>query len=115
MSITPEQQAQIDKFVEERRRYKVWLEARAMRNRRDGLLARTDWTQTADCPLPADEVQAWAEYRQSLREYPEQEGFPYIPLPTPPDDLDDPRVTMNGEVGGYIDSEGNPVWASQTH
>jgi len=107
MSITPEQQAQIDEFVEQRRRYNAWREARAMRQRRNGLLERTDWTQTEDCPLPPDEKQAWAEYRQALREYPDQEGFPDIPLPTPPDDLDDPRPTMNGAIDGYIDSEGN--------
>lgn len=107
MSVTPEQQAKIDEFVEQRRRYNLWREARAMRNRRNGLLNRTDWTQTADCPLPEDEVQAWADYRQALRDFPNQEGFPNIALPAPPDDLDDPRVTMNGYVEGQIDEDGN--------
>lgn len=108
MSITPEQQAKIDEFVEQRRRYNDWREARAMRNRRNGKLAQTDWTQAEDVPLPAEEKEAWATYRQELRDYPAQEGFPYISLPTPPDpDLDDPRPSMDGAIGGYIDSDGN--------
>jgi len=44
------------------------------RQRRDKLLAATDWTQVADAPVDAA---AWATYRQALRDVPDQEGFPY--------------------------------------
>ena len=33
-------------------------------------LAATDWTQLLDSPLTASEKQAWANYRQSLRDLP---------------------------------------------
>lgn len=45
-------------------------EIRADRNRR---LAATDWTQVADAPVDAA---AWANYRQMLRDIPQQAGFP---------------------------------------
>jgi hypothetical protein len=46
-------------------------EIRAERNAR---LAASDWTQVADAPV---DKQAWADYRQALREVPQQEGFPW--------------------------------------
>jgi hypothetical protein len=49
---------------------KLANEARAERDR---LLAASDWTQVADAPV---DQAAWAEYRQALRDVPEQEGFP---------------------------------------
>lgn len=42
----------------------AWVELRAAR---DGLLARSDWTQAPD--TPADSA-AWAKYRQRLRDLP---------------------------------------------
>ena len=63
------------------RNYASW--GPAMRDRRDRLLAKTDWTQTADAPV--DKV-AWAAYRQALRDIPAQEGFPAdINWPAPPE------------------------------
>jgi len=54
-------------------------EARAERNR---LLAETDWTQVADSPVDAE---AWASYRQALRDIPQQAGFPTdVTWPTKP-------------------------------
>jgi hypothetical protein len=44
--------------------------ARAERN---ALLSATDWTQLADAPVDKD---AWALYRQALRDIPLQETFP---------------------------------------
>jgi hypothetical protein len=44
-----------------------------IRKTRDFLLKKSDWTQLADAPV--DKV-AWATYRQSLRDVPEQEEFP---------------------------------------
>lgn len=44
------------------------------RSQRDLLLAETDYTQMPDAPVT--DVQAWADYRQALRDVPEQSGFP---------------------------------------
>lgn len=49
------------------------MQVRAQRN---SLLSLSDWTQLADAPLTAEKKQAWAEYRQALRDVPEQAGFP---------------------------------------
>jgi hypothetical protein len=38
---------------------------------RNALLASSDWTQLPDSPLTAEEKQAWADYRQALRDMPE--------------------------------------------
>jgi hypothetical protein len=48
-------------------------QAVAARAERDRLLTASDWTQVADAPV--DQI-AWAEYRQALRDVPEQAGFP---------------------------------------
>jgi len=44
-----------------------WLWKR-MRIQRDKLLSACDWTQVADAPT---DKQAWANYRQTLRDFPE--------------------------------------------
>jgi len=49
------------------------LKADEVRAERDRLLAETDWTQVADAPVDA---QAYADYRQALRDVPQQSGFP---------------------------------------
>ena len=41
-----------------------------LRAQRDYRLARCDWTQLADAVLSAEQVQAWKDYRQALRDYP---------------------------------------------
>jgi len=46
----------------------TWGDIRA---KRDRLLAACDWTQVADAPLTATEKQAWADYRQALRDIPQ--------------------------------------------
>lgn len=45
-----------------------------VREKRDGLLADTDWTQVADAPV---DKTVWATYRQALRDIPLQAGFPW--------------------------------------
>lgn len=45
-----------------------WLVER-MRNARNALLAECDWTQTHDDPTGSRE--AWATYRQALRDFPD--------------------------------------------
>ena len=53
------------------------------RKERDAMLVETDYTQLSDAPVNA---QAWANYRQALRDLPEQSGFPGdITWPTPPE------------------------------
>ena len=55
---------------------------------RQSLLADSDWTQTADSPLTADQRSEWQMYRQALRDLPadysyvtslEQVTFPDVP------------------------------------
>jgi hypothetical protein len=49
-------------------------EAASIRSRRNTMLADSDWTQVADAPVDKN---AWAVYRQALREVPQQPGFPF--------------------------------------
>ena len=48
--------------------------ARNARQKRDPLLESSDWTVLPDAPV-ADK-QAWKDYRQALRDVPQQDGFP---------------------------------------
>lgn len=58
----------------------VAREARATRNR---LLASSDWTQLPDVPQAVKD--AWASYRQALRDVTAQSGFPWtITWPSKP-------------------------------
>jgi len=50
--------------------------AAAIRAKRDSLLAETDKTQLPDADIEECCRDAYREYRQALREVPEQEGFP---------------------------------------
>jgi hypothetical protein len=50
--------------------------AAAIRAERDALLAATDWTQLPDVPEAIRE--AYAVYRQGLRDVPQQSGFPDV-------------------------------------
>ena len=53
-----------------------------MRNARDLLLAASDWTQLPDAPCDA---QAWADYRQALRDFPATWKLgPVADFPDPP-------------------------------
>jgi hypothetical protein len=45
----------------------AWTTLRAERNRR---LAACDWTQLADAHMTQDRKDAWATYRQALRDLP---------------------------------------------
>lgn len=47
-----------------------------IRTKRDALLAETDWTQLPDAPLSDDKKEQAREYRQMLRDIPQQDGFP---------------------------------------
>jgi len=49
------------------------IQADEARTQRDALLSESDWTQVSDAPV---DQAAWAEYRQALRDLPQQAGFP---------------------------------------
>ncbi len=67
---TPEELAQAEKDrLESKKR-----EIDELRNKRDQLLAATDWTQAADIPQATRDK--YAAYRQALRDVPQQPGFP---------------------------------------
>ena len=56
--------------------------ARAMaglREKRDSLLASSDWTQGSDTPLSDGPKSEWAEYRQELRDLPANTPDPANP------------------------------------
>ena len=69
---------------------KQWIDPRTpetegarVRAERDRRLQETDWTQLPDVPLATKE--AWAAYRQALRDITEQPGFPFdVVWPEPP-------------------------------
>jgi hypothetical protein len=51
---------------------------------RASLLLSSDWTQLPDVPISTK--QAWAEYRQALRDITSQEGYPFnVIWPTKPE------------------------------
>jgi len=52
---------------------RAWAQVRAERDR---LLADCDWTQMPDAPLTASVKQAWADYRQTLRDIPQEQDDP---------------------------------------
>lgn len=56
-----------------------------VRGERDILLARCDWTQNSDSPLSESSKSAWANYRQQLRDVPQDNADPNnISWPTAP-------------------------------
>lgn len=60
----------------------VTLNEKEARDLRDKLLAECDWTQVADAPV---DQAAWSDYRQALRDIPQQDGFPKnVVWPTKP-------------------------------
>lgn len=74
----------LEKIVQEN--MEVWLayakqqetdnQAQAVRDKRDKLLADTDWTQTDDAPLSSEDKESVWKYRQALRDITAQSGFP---------------------------------------
>lgn len=53
--------------------------------KRQELLYQSDWTQIPNNPLTAEQQQAWAVYRQELRDITMQPGYPFnVVWPTPP-------------------------------
>jgi len=68
-----------ESVLEERAIAKAWKRLKARRGRR---LQNSDWTQVPDAPVDAE---AWATYRQELRDLPDNTTDPReVVWPTPP-------------------------------
>jgi hypothetical protein len=53
--------------------------------KRNSLLYQSDWTQIPNNPLTSEQQEAWAIYRQELRDVTSQSGYPFnVIWPTPP-------------------------------
>ncbi len=61
--VTAKSQAEMDVIIDEEN----WGKLRDIRN---DMLQRTDWTQSPDSPLTDAKKQEWAVYRQQLRDMP---------------------------------------------
>jgi hypothetical protein len=56
-----------------------------IRNERNGRLMTSDWTQLADAPLSEENVEAWRDHRQQLRDIPASALAPEdVVWPSPP-------------------------------
>jgi len=56
-----------------------------LREDRNALLARSDWTQSRDAPLTLEKQDTWVTYRQQLRDLPSTITDPtQVTWPTPP-------------------------------
>jgi hypothetical protein len=59
--------------------------AKPIIEKRDGLLYASDWTQIPNNPLTTEQQQAWAAYRQELRDITNQPDYPWsVTFPKPP-------------------------------
>jgi len=54
------------------------------REKRNALLAASDWTQANDSPLANDKKIEWASYRTALRNLPSSSDWPDVTFPTEP-------------------------------
>ena len=73
--LTAEEEAQHIKDIEAAVSAHKELLSKEVRQTRDDLLLRTDYTQTSPAFSDAKKVE-WAAYRQALRDVPQQAGFP---------------------------------------
>jgi len=61
-------------------------QSKNVRNSRTEMLRDCDWTQLDDTPMSNTQKADWAEYRQALRDVPDQAGFPFdIEWPVQPE------------------------------
>lgn len=96
--ITIENRPNLEEDIEAN--YDIWLKfakdceyeklAAEIRNKRDNLLTQTDWTQVTDTVLNTEKQQEYKEYRQQLRDIPEQQEFPYhVVFPEKPEESEE--------------------------
>jgi hypothetical protein len=64
-------QEELDSIAEQQR----IINEENVRNLRNNLLSQSDWTQLPDARLTPDQKLSWENYRQELRDVPQQEGF----------------------------------------
>jgi len=61
-------------------------QSKNVRTQRTEKLRDCDWTQLDDTPMSNTQKADWAEYRQALRDVPDQAGFPWeIEWPVQPE------------------------------
>jgi len=66
----------------------VTLSWRDVKGRRNQLLSESDWTQLPDAVLTLEEKSAWQNYRQKLRDIPQDYATPDdVIFPTPPNEV----------------------------
>lgn len=71
-----------------------------MRSLRNSLIFDTDWTQHFD--VPEETKVLWKDYRQQLRDVPQQSGFPYeIVWPTAPADNENIQQYISAMLEDY--------------
>lgn len=79
-----------DEFCEFNYLTKQWVQnesltANNVKVKRDIFLYQSDWTQLPNNPLTPEKQQQWADYRQQLRDIPQQQGYPFnVVWPTKP-------------------------------
>lgn len=74
---------QVNELSEDEILQRNTMQANAVREARNTKLVESDWTQVADVSVNKE---AWATYRQALRDVSGQEGFPWtITWPTQPE------------------------------
>lgn len=87
ISELPEKPNELSKFDYEN---KVWINDSEksiiqISQNRLNLLQKSDWTQLPNGPLTEQQQEAWAVYRQELRDITSQSGYPFnVIWPTPP-------------------------------
>ena len=80
----------VEPLTAEELQAKTDSQAAQVRKQRDDLLATCDWTQLSDAPV---DKQAWATYRQALRDISTQAGFPWeVEFPKDPNYVE-PKIT----------------------
>ena len=67
----------------------------ALREQRNQMLAKCDWTQLTDSHLSAEKKEAWADYRQALRDLPDEVTDP-TQVEWPLDTTQAPPVQASG-------------------
>lgn len=67
----------VEKIPEKTPEEKLAEAAEQARQKRDRLIADTDFLLCADYPISAEDLEAVKAYRQALRDVPQQEGFPF--------------------------------------
>ena len=78
---TAEEEAHFDALDQDFANTVVSRASAKVREKRDDLLAETDWMANSDVTMS----DAWASYRSLLRFVPQQAGFPDVTWPTKPE------------------------------